>query len=56
MEALKLKYQISCSHYELEFSSQEKHINCTICGKNWSFVENRGYSKPKEIYKADKES
>jgi len=55
MESLKHEYQIRCSHYQLEFLSEDKHICCTICGKNWSFLENRGYSKPKEIYTADKE-
>jgi hypothetical protein len=55
MESLKHEYQIRCSHYELEFFSKDKRIGCTICGKNWSFLEDRGYSKPKEIYTADKE-
>jgi hypothetical protein len=55
MEALKHEYQIRCSHYELEFSSTDKHISCSVCGKNWSFLEDRGYTKPKEIYTADKE-
>jgi ribosomal protein S27E len=53
MESLKHEYQIRCSHYELEFSSDDKRISCSICGKNWSFKEDRGYSKFKEIYKAD---
>jgi hypothetical protein len=53
MESLKYEYQIRCSHYELEFSSDDKRISCSICGKNWSFKEDRGYSKFKEIYKAD---
>ncbi len=52
MENLKREYQIRCSHYELEYSSKNKIINCTICGKNWSFIENRSYSGTKEIYTA----
>ena len=35
MEALKLEYQIRCSHYELELIGDEKKITCIICGKNW---------------------
>jgi hypothetical protein len=52
MENLKREYQIRCSHYELEYSSKNKIISCTICGKNWSFIENRSYSRTKEIYTA----
>jgi len=55
MESLKHEFQIRCSHYELEFSSSDKHIGCTVCGKSWSFLEERGYSMLKEIYTADKE-
>jgi len=55
MESLKLEFQIRCSHYELEFSSMDKRIGCTVCGKSWSFLEKRGYSVLKEIYMADKE-
>jgi hypothetical protein len=55
MESLKREFQIRCSHYELEFSSSDKHIGCTVCGKSWSFLEERGYSMLKEIYTADKE-
>jgi hypothetical protein len=55
MEALKREYQIRCSHYELQLSSKDDCVSCTICGKNWSFLEDRGYSKNLKIYTADKE-
>jgi hypothetical protein len=55
MEALKREYQIRCSHYELQLSSKDDCVSCTICGKNWSFLEDRGYSKNLKIYAADKE-
>lgn len=54
MEKLKLEYQIRCSHYELEYIAEEKVIACTICSKKWLFLEDRGYSKIKSIYAADK--
>jgi hypothetical protein len=54
MEAMKLEYQIRCSHYELEFSPMDKIITCVICGKNWLFLEERGYSKIKSAYIAEK--
>jgi hypothetical protein len=56
MEAMKLEYQIRCSHYELEFSPMDKIITCVICGKNWLFLEERGYSKIKSAYIAEKSS
>jgi hypothetical protein len=55
MENLKREYEIRCSHYELEYSSKDKIINCTVCRKNWTLVENRSYSKTKEIYTAEKD-
>lgn len=54
MENLKLEYQIRCSHYELEYNEKEKMIVCAICSKKWLFLENRGYSKIKSIFTADK--
>jgi ribosomal protein S27E len=54
MEAMKLEYQIRCSHHELEFLHNEKIITCVICGKNWLFLEERGYSKIKSAYVAEK--
>ena len=54
MEAMKLEYQIRCSHHELEFLPHEKIITCVICGKNWLFLEERGFSKIKSEYVAEK--
>jgi hypothetical protein len=54
MEALKLEYQICCSHYELELIGDEKKITCIICGKNWLFLEERGFMKIKSVYTAEK--
>ncbi len=54
MEAMKLEYQIRCSHHELEFLPSEKIITCVICGKNWLFLEERGFSKIKSVYVAEK--
>jgi hypothetical protein len=53
MDKLKHEYQIRCSHYELELLSDVKRIGCTICGKKWSFTKEEGYSKMRQIYKAD---
>jgi hypothetical protein len=56
MEALKYQYQIRCSHYKLEFSSELKFISCAICQKNWYLnTGDISASKKKEIYLADKE-
>jgi len=54
MESMKLEYQIRCSHHELEFLPSEKIITCVICGKNWLFLEERGFSKIKSVYVAEK--
>ena len=54
MEALKLEYQIRCSHYEIELIGDEKKITCIICGKNWLFLEERGFMKIKSVYTAEK--
>jgi len=51
---MKLEYQIRCSHHELEFLPSEKIITCVICGKNWLFLEERGFSKIKSVYVAEK--
>jgi transcription elongation factor Elf1 len=53
LESLKYEYQIRCSHYQLEFSSNDKIIICSICGKKWDFVEEKGFSKIIHIYKAE---
>jgi hypothetical protein len=55
MESFKHEFQIRCSHFELENSIEDKRISCTICGKNWFFSEERGYSIKKKIYSAEKE-
>jgi len=55
MESFKHEFQIRCSHFELENSIEDKRITCTICGKNWFFSEERGYSIKKKIYSAEKE-
>jgi hypothetical protein len=55
MEAHKRHYQIRCSHHELEFSATEKRITCAICGKNWVFSKERGYSDPVQVYAAEKD-
>ena len=54
METFKHEFQIRCSHYELEQTSGEDRITCTICNKNWVFLEERGYSKKKKIYAAER--
>ncbi|HXT84192.1 MAG TPA: hypothetical protein VN704_07665 [Verrucomicrobiae bacterium] len=53
LESLKYQYQIRCSHFQLEFSSKEKKILCSICGKIWKFVEEKGFSHLIEIYKTE---
>lgn len=53
LESLKYEYQIRCSHYQLEFSSNDKIITCSICGKKWIFVEQKGFSKLIQVYKAE---
>ena len=55
MEAHKRHYQIRCSHHELEFSAKDKRITCVICGKNWTYVQERGYSDPRQVYAAEKD-
>jgi len=53
LETLKLEYQIRCSHYQLEISTNDKMITCSICGKRWIFVEEKGFSKIIQIYKTE---
>jgi hypothetical protein len=55
MDSMKKEYQIRCSHYELELIKSEKRITCVICGKNWEFLEERGYSHKKQAYSAEKD-
>lgn len=55
METHKRHYQIRCSHHELELSATDKRITCAICGKNWVFVKERGYSDPRQVYTAEKD-
>jgi len=55
MEMHKRQYQIRCSHHELEFSAKDKLISCVICGKNWIFVKERGFSDPRQVYNAEKD-
>lgn len=56
MEAYKRHYQIRCSHHELEFSAKDKRVTCAVCGKNWTFVQERGYSDPRQVYAAEKDT
>jgi hypothetical protein len=56
MDDLKYEYQIRCSHYELELLPNDRQIGCTICRKKWSFTKEEGFSKPRKIYKADKDN
>jgi ribosomal protein S27E len=57
MEAHKRHYQIRCSHHrELEFSARDRRITCAICGKNWTYVQEHGYSEPKQVYAAEKDA
>ena len=53
LETSKLEYQIRCSHYQLENSTNDKMITCSICGKRWIFVEEKGFSKIVQVYKAE---
>lgn len=55
MEANKRHYQIRCSHHELEFSIKDRRITCAICGKNWGYVEERGYHDQKQVYFAEQD-
>jgi len=55
MDSMKKEYQIRCSHYELELLKNENRITCVICGKNWDFLEERGYSHKKQAYCAEKD-
>jgi hypothetical protein len=54
MEAHKRHYQIRCSHHELEFPAKDKRITCAICGKNWTYVQERGYSDPRRSMRLKK--
>jgi hypothetical protein len=54
MDSMKKEYQIRCSHYELELFKNENRITCVICGKNWDFLEERGYSHKKQAYSAER--
>lgn len=53
LESLKYEYQIRCSHYKLEYSSKENIITCSICGKVWNFLEEKGFSKLIKVYNAE---
>ena len=53
LESIKYEFQIRCSHYQLEYSSNDKAISCSICGKIWNFVEEKGFSKLIQVYKAE---
>jgi hypothetical protein len=53
LESLKYEYQIRCSHYQLEFIINDKMITCSICGKKWDFVGEKGFSKRIHMYKAE---
>jgi hypothetical protein len=55
MEAHKRQYQIRCSHHELEYSAKEKRITCAVCGKGWTYLQERGYSEPRQVYAAEQE-
>ena len=48
------KLKIEPSDYELELIDDEKKITCIICGKNWLFLEERGFMKIKSAYTAEK--
>ncbi|HKX82316.1 MAG TPA: hypothetical protein VJL54_08680 [Nitrososphaera sp.] len=53
MEALKLHYQIRCSHHELELSAGNKEISCSTCGKRWRLSDERGYREHRRVYSAE---
>lgn len=53
LESIKYEFQIRCSHYQLEHSANDKAISCPICGKIWNFVEEKGFSKMIQVYKAE---
>jgi hypothetical protein len=55
MEALKHEYQVRCSHFELQYSSNDNSISCSICGKKWSFYGSRGFQNTLEIYVAERD-
>jgi ribosomal protein S27E len=55
MEAYKRQYQVRCSHHELEYSAKEKRITCVVCGKTWTFVQERGYSEVKQVFAAERD-
>jgi hypothetical protein len=56
MEAHKRHYQIRRSHHELEFSAKDRRITCTMCSKNWEYVQERGYSDARQVYGTEKDS
>ncbi|KAA2282850.1 MAG: hypothetical protein AB7V56_15880 [Candidatus Nitrosocosmicus sp.] len=53
LESIKYEYQIRCSHYRLEYSSKENIITCSICGKIWNFLEEKGYLNLIQVYNAE---
>ena len=55
MEAHKRQFQIRCSHHELEYSAKEKRITCVVCGKGWTYLQERGYSETRQVYATEKE-
>jgi DNA-directed RNA polymerase subunit RPC12/RpoP len=55
MEALKHEYQVRCSHFELQYSTDDNSISCSICSKRWLFHERRGFQKTLEIYTAERD-
>lgn len=56
MEAYKRHYQIRCSHFELELHTKDKRISCAICGKNWQYIFDRGYSEQKQVYASERDN
>lgn len=53
LESLKYEYQIRCSHYRLEYSPKDNIITCSVCGKIWNFVEEKGFSNLIQVYNAE---
>ena len=56
MESFKHEFQIRCSHFELELHTKDKRISCAICGKNWQYIFDRGYSEQKQVYASERDN
>jgi len=40
---------------QMEVDKRHYQIRCAICGKNWTYMQQHGYSDPKQVYAAEKD-